>query len=56
MRDDKSHKLWTDDYLAAFAQVSGATLITLDRTMPARYPSVQIDVLLPWPSGWAKAD
>ena len=46
-RDDKSHKLWTDDYLAAFAQASGATLITLDRKMPARYPSVQIDVLLP---------
>jgi hypothetical protein len=46
-RDDKSHKLWTDDYLAAFAQASGATVITLDRKMPARYPSVQIDVLLP---------
>jgi uncharacterized protein len=46
-RDDKSHKLWTDDYLAAFAQASGATLITLDRKIPARYPSVQIDVLLP---------
>ena len=46
-RDDKSHKLWTDDYLAAFAQASGATLMTLDRKMPACYPSVQIDVLLP---------
>ena len=38
-RDDKSHKLWTDDYLAAFAQTSGATLATLDRKLPARYPS-----------------
>ena len=46
-RDDQSHKLWTDDYLAAFAQASEATLVTLDRKMPARYPSVQIDVLLP---------
>jgi hypothetical protein len=46
-RDDKSHKLWTDDYLAAFAQASEATLITLDRKMPARYPSVQIKALFP---------
>jgi hypothetical protein len=46
-RDDKSHKLWTDDYLAAFAQASDATLTTLDRKMPARYPSVQVEVLLP---------
>jgi toxin-antitoxin system PIN domain toxin len=46
-RDDKSYKLWTDDYLAAFAQASDATLITLDRKMPARYPSVQVELLLP---------
>ena len=46
-RDDKSHKLWTDDYLAAFAQASGATLTTLDRKTPARYPSVQVELLLP---------
>ena len=46
-RDDKSHKLWTDDYLAAFAQASDATLTTLDRKMPARYPSVQVELLLP---------
>jgi toxin-antitoxin system PIN domain toxin len=46
-RDDKSHKLWTDDYLAAFAQASNATLTTLDRTMPARYPSVEVEPLLP---------
>ena len=45
-RDDKSHKLWTDDYLAAFAQASDATLTTLDRKMPARYPSVQVELLL----------
>jgi toxin-antitoxin system PIN domain toxin len=46
-RDDQSYKLWTDDYLAAFAQASDATLTTLDRKMPARYPSVQVELLLP---------
>ncbi|HEY7142853.1 MAG TPA: TA system VapC family ribonuclease toxin [Streptosporangiaceae bacterium] len=46
-RDDKSHKLWTDDYLAAFAQVSEATLVTLDRKLPARYPSARVELLLP---------
>lgn len=46
-RDDMSHKLWTDDYLAAFAQASGATLVTLDRRMPARYRSVRVELLLP---------
>ena len=45
-RADKSHKLWTDDYLAAFAQASDATLITLDRKVPARYPSVRVELLL----------
>jgi uncharacterized protein len=45
-RDDKSHKLWTDDYLAAFAQTSSATLATLDRKIPARYPSVVVESLL----------
>src|SRR5262249_49317126 len=45
-RDDKSHKLWTDDYLAAFAQASDATLATLDRKMPGRYPSVRVELLL----------
>jgi uncharacterized protein len=45
-RDDKSHKLWTDDYLAAFAQASDATLVTLDRNVRARYPSVRVELLL----------
>jgi uncharacterized protein len=45
-RDDKSHKLWTDDYLAAFAQASDATLVTLDRKLSGRYPSVQVEPLL----------
>ena len=46
-RDDKSHKLWTDDYLAAFAQTSGAALATLDRQLASRYPSVRVESLLP---------
>jgi hypothetical protein len=46
-RDDKSHKLWADDYLAAFAQASDATLVTLDCKVPARYPSVRVELLLP---------
>lgn len=39
---DSSHKLWTDDYLAAFAQASNVSLVTLDRRMAARYPSVPV--------------
>ena len=46
-RDDKSHKLWTDDYLAAFAQASDATLVTFDRKLPGRYPSARVELLLP---------
>jgi uncharacterized protein len=45
-RDDQSHKLWTDDYLAAFAQAADLTLATLDRKLPARYPSVRVESLL----------
>jgi uncharacterized protein len=44
-RADKSHKLWSDDYLAAFAQARDASLVTLDRKMPARYPSVRVELL-----------
>ncbi|WP_433523252.1 TA system VapC family ribonuclease toxin [Nocardia pseudovaccinii] len=46
-RNDNSHKLWTDDYLAAFAQTSNAALATLDRKLTARYPSVQVVTLSP---------
>ncbi|WP_218022448.1 TA system VapC family ribonuclease toxin [Nocardia amamiensis] len=44
-RDDNSHKLWTDDYLAAFSQTSGADMATLDRKLAARYPSVRVHTL-----------
>jgi toxin-antitoxin system PIN domain toxin len=41
-KDDRNHKLWTDDYLAAFAQAAGAELVTFDRALAKRYPSVRI--------------
>jgi toxin-antitoxin system PIN domain toxin len=44
-RDDRSHLLWTDDYLAAFAQAADADLVTLDRGLRTRYPSVRVLVL-----------
>jgi predicted nucleic acid-binding protein len=44
-RDENSHKLWTDDYLAAFAQAADATFATLDRKLHDRYPSVQVETL-----------
>ena len=44
-RDDHSHKLWTDDYLAAFAQAAQADLVTFDRSMHGRYPSVKVVTL-----------
>ena len=45
-RPDKSHKLWTDDYLAAFAQSGGLVLATLDGGMASRYPSVNVETLI----------
>ncbi len=44
-RNDKSHKLWTDDYLAAFAQADDLTLATLDRKLPGRYRSVRVEAV-----------
>jgi len=43
---DHHHKLWTDDYLAAFAQAWEASLATLDRHMQERYPSIHVDQLI----------
>lgn len=45
-RDDSSHKLWTDDYLAAFAQAADLTLATLDGGFGRRYPSVRVATLV----------
>jgi toxin-antitoxin system PIN domain toxin len=44
-RDDRSHLLWTDDYLAAFAQAADAELVTLDAGLRLRYPSVNVTIL-----------
>lgn len=41
-RDDNSHRLWTDDYLAAFAQAADLSLVTLDRRCVQRYPSIAV--------------
>ena len=46
-KDDSSHLLWTDDYLAAFAQAADADLVTLDGGMHGRYPSVRVVTLRP---------
>jgi hypothetical protein len=46
-REDTSHKLWTDDYLAAFAQAGELSLVTLDRQLARRYPSVRVETLAP---------
>jgi hypothetical protein len=43
--DHRSHKRWTDDYLAAFAQAANLTLVTLDRSFIKRYPSVRVEVI-----------
>ena len=44
-RNDKSHLLWTDDYVAAFAQTAGAELSTFDRALAKRYASVRVTCL-----------
>jgi len=44
-RDDNSHKLWTDDYLAAFAQAARLSMVTLDTRFEQRYPSVSVTTL-----------
>ena len=44
-RDDRSHKLWTDDYLAGFAQAGGLRLVTLERGFTRRYPSVNVHAI-----------
>lgn len=41
-RDDHDHLLWTDDYLAAFAQAASAELVTLDGVFRTRYPAVRV--------------
>ena len=45
-REDRSHLLWTDDYLAAFAQAGNDELVTFDRAFSRRYPSVKVVLLV----------
>lgn len=44
-RPERSHTLWTDDYLAAVALAGGHSFATLDTKVAARYP--QLDVINP---------
>lgn len=44
-RQDNSHRLWTDDYLAAFAHAAELSLVTLDRGFASRYPSLTVETL-----------
>ena len=41
-REEQSHKLWTDDYLAAFALAGGMPFATVDRRVESRYPAVRV--------------
>ena len=41
-RDDHAHGLWTDDYLAAFAQAANAELVTMDGGFRTRYPALRV--------------
>jgi len=40
--DDHAHKLWTDDYLAAFALSGDLELVTLDTKFESRYPGLAV--------------
>ncbi|WP_460831195.1 PIN domain-containing protein [Nocardioides hungaricus] len=41
-RTDHSHKLWTDDYLAAVALAGGHSFATLDTKVTKRYPKLEV--------------
>ena len=41
-RDDHAHGLWTDDYLAAFAQAANVELVTMDGGFRTRYPALRL--------------
>ncbi|MCH6258686.1 PIN domain-containing protein [Puniceicoccaceae bacterium K14] len=43
-RRDKSHRLWTDDYLAAFAKAANLKLVTFDKALLRRYPGITISI------------
>lgn len=39
-QNDRSHKFWTDDYLAALALAGGHSFATLDTKIARRYPGL----------------
>lgn len=39
---DRSHKLWTDDYLASVALAGGHSFATLDTKITKRYPQLEV--------------
>lgn len=41
-RPDRSHKRWTDDYLAAVALAGGHAFATLGTAIAARYPDLEV--------------
>jgi toxin-antitoxin system PIN domain toxin len=45
-KDNRNHLLWTDDYLAAFAQAIDAELVTLESVFGTRYAAVRVVDLL----------
>ena len=42
---ERDVRLWTDDYLAAFAQAADLEFVTLDHGLRGRYPSVRVRTL-----------
>lgn len=44
-RDDTSHKLWTDDYLAAFARAANLGLVTLDHALADRHAGIDVTLI-----------
>jgi uncharacterized protein len=44
-RPDRAHKLWTDDYLAAFAFLMEAHLVTFDQALALRHPASLVEAL-----------
>jgi hypothetical protein len=44
-RRDDSYKLWTDDYLCAFAYAADQTVVTFDRAVARRHPAVKVLLL-----------
>jgi len=42
---DHHDQVWTADYLAAFARLTAARLVTLDRALAKRHPTIDVVTL-----------